>query len=67
MAVLTGVRTLLVDLEGTIFQAGNLVPGATRALETIRSRGISCVFVTNTSSRPRSVLVSELSSMAPSS
>jgi phospholysine phosphohistidine inorganic pyrophosphate phosphatase len=62
-AALPGVRALLIDLEGTVFQHGRLVPGAGEALAAIAARGIPHAFVTNTTSRPRSVLVRELSAM----
>jgi HAD superfamily hydrolase (TIGR01458 family) len=61
--VLSGIRALLVDLEGTVFQDGSLIPGAARALAEAAARGIEVAFVTNTTSRPRSVLVRELAEM----
>jgi HAD superfamily hydrolase (TIGR01458 family) len=60
---LTGVRALLLDLEGTLYQAGQPVAGAARALEALAARKIPQSFVTNTTSRPRSVLVAELAAM----
>jgi HAD superfamily hydrolase (TIGR01458 family) len=54
------IRALLVDLEGTVFQDGSLIPGAAAALAEAASRGIGVAFVTNTTSRPRSMLVREL-------
>jgi HAD superfamily hydrolase (TIGR01458 family) len=59
----TGIRAFLIDLEGTVFQDGRLVPGAAEALATIAARRIPHAFVTNTTSRPRSTLVRELSAM----
>jgi len=61
--VLSGVRALLLDLEGTIYEMGHPVPGAAAALEEIDRRGIPTRFVTNTTSRPRRRLLAELSSM----
>ena len=60
---LAGRRALLVDLEGTLYEAGRAVPGAGAALERLAERGIPCCFVTNTTSRPRSRLVAELAAM----
>jgi HAD superfamily hydrolase (TIGR01458 family) len=57
------IRALLVDLEGTVFQDGSLIPGAAAALAEAAARGIGVAFVTNTTSRPRSVLVRELAEM----
>ncbi|MEP6995296.1 MAG: hypothetical protein ABI968_12290 [Acidobacteriota bacterium] len=58
-----GIRALLIDLEGTVFQEGRLIPGAADAVAELRARGIPHAFVTNTTSRPRSALVRELSDM----
>jgi HAD superfamily hydrolase (TIGR01458 family) len=60
---LSGIRALLVDLEGTVFQDRELIPGAARALAEAAARGLDVAFVTNTTSRPRSVLVRELAEM----
>lgn len=60
---LSNVRALLVDLEGTLYEAGSPVPGSSAALAKLAASGISCCFVTNTTSRPRSRLVAELAAM----
>jgi HAD superfamily hydrolase (TIGR01458 family) len=60
---LSGVRALLVDLEGTVYQDGRLIPGAAEALADAAARGIPHRFVTNTTSRPRSVIVRDLAAM----
>lgn len=52
-----------MDLEGTVFQDGRLIPGAAEALATLEARGIAHAFVTNTTSRPRSTIVGELSAL----
>lgn len=62
-ASLSGLRALLVDLEGTVFQDGALIPGSAGALAQAAARGLDVAFVTNTTSRPRSVLVRELAEM----
>jgi HAD superfamily hydrolase (TIGR01458 family) len=61
--VLAGVRALLVDLEGTVYQGRALIPGAAEALAEAGRRGIPHLFVTNTTSRPRSAVVEELAGM----
>ncbi len=61
--LLRGVRALLVDLEGTVYQEGRLIPGAAEALAAAGARGIPRLFVTNTTSRPRSVIVRDLAQM----
>jgi len=60
---LTGVRALLVDLEGTLYEAGRPVPGAAKALAALSARRIPPCFVTNTTSRPRSRIAAELAAM----
>ncbi len=57
------IRALLIDLEGTVFQHGVLIPGAAEALAETAARGVPHAFVTNATSRPRSALVRELSAM----
>ncbi len=56
-------RALLLDLEGTVFQSGALIPGAGDALAEATRRGVAWRFVTNATSRPRSVILRELSEM----
>ncbi len=57
------IRALLLDLEGTVYQNGRPIPGAFESLEAAARRGVPHVFVTNTTSRPRSVLARELGAM----
>jgi HAD superfamily hydrolase (TIGR01458 family) len=57
------LRALLVDLEGTVYQDGRLIPGAADALAFAASRGIPHCFVTNTTSRPLATVARELSDM----
>lgn len=54
------IRAFLIDLEGTVFEDGRLIPGAADALAALAARGVPHAFVTNTTSRPRSQLVREL-------
>src|SRR5712692_4064635 len=63
MGHLPGVRGLLIDLEGTVYEAGRPVAGAREALAELARRGVPHVFVTNTTSRPRRALVAELAAM----
>lgn len=57
------IDTLLVDLDGTVYQHGELVPGAAEALAAIERRGIAVKFVTNTTSKPASAVLAALASM----
>ena len=60
---LAGVRALLVDLEGTVYQNERLIPGAAEALREAEARGVPHRFVTNTTSRPRAVIARQLAAM----
>ena len=48
---------LLIDLDGVIYQGGELIDGALRTLDWIRQSEIPHLFVTNTTSRSRSALL----------
>jgi len=63
MTPLSGVRAVLFDLEGTLFEAGRPIPGAAAALAELDRRGVPYRFVTNATSRPRRALASELAVM----
>jgi HAD superfamily hydrolase (TIGR01458 family) len=54
---------LLVDLDGVLYQGGQLVEGADNVIKWMRDESIPHRFVTNTSSRPRSTIVDKLHSM----
>ena len=54
------IRALLIDLDGVIYEGDERVPGATETLAWIKRRRIPAVFLTNTTSRPRSALVEKL-------
>jgi ribonucleotide monophosphatase NagD (HAD superfamily) len=45
-AALSGVGALLVDLEGTLYEAGRPVPGAAEALAALSARGMPHCFLT---------------------
>jgi phospholysine phosphohistidine inorganic pyrophosphate phosphatase len=51
---------LLFDLDGTITQGDEAIPGAAEALARLRSAGVPFLFVTNTTRRPRSQVVEKL-------
>jgi HAD superfamily hydrolase (TIGR01458 family) len=57
------VKGLLIDLDGTIYQSGRLIPGAAAALAELDRRGVARRFVTNTTSRPASAIVAGLARM----
>jgi HAD superfamily hydrolase (TIGR01458 family) len=60
---MAGVHGFLFDLDGTVYQESEAIPGAAEALETLRRRGIPVRFTTNTTRRPRSALAERLRMM----
>ncbi len=56
MSVLSGVRGLLLDLDGVLILRGEAIPGAADALAEIDRRGIPYRVVTNTSLVSRATL-----------
>ncbi len=51
---------LLFDMDGVLYEGERAVPGAADAVAWCRERGIPFLFLTNTSSRPRTALVDKL-------
>jgi len=54
---------VLLDLDGTVYQEGQAIPGAAEALAALRRAGIPFRFTTNTTRRPRSVLAGQLTAL----
>jgi HAD superfamily hydrolase (TIGR01458 family) len=52
----------LVDLDGVLYNSGELIAGAPDAVRWVRDNRIPYLFVTNTTSRARSALVEKLAS-----
>ncbi len=50
-------NSLLIDLDGVIYQGDRVISGALEALDWIRRRDIPHLFVTNTTSRSRDALL----------
>ena len=59
-AALRGVRGLLLDLDGTLYDAGGAIPGAAEAVARLRGAGLALRYVTNTTRQPRAALVERL-------
>jgi len=55
------MRGVLVDLDGVLYVGDEVVPGATDAVAWLREQDIPHLFLTNTTSRPRSAIVGKLS------
>ena len=54
------MNAILFDLDGVVYNSETLIPGAPETLAWVRARGLPHLFVTNTTSRGRSVLVEKL-------
>ena len=54
---------LLIDLDGVLYQAGVLIDGAIETLEWIREQRIPHLFVTNTTSRSRAMLLDKFEAL----
>lgn len=55
--------SLLIDLDGVLYEGDDPIPGAADAMEWLDVDAIPHVFVTNTTSRPRSAIVEKLAKM----
>lgn len=47
MASARPIRGLILDIDGTLFQAGQAIPGAAETVAALRRGGLAAVFVTN--------------------
>ncbi|MEJ2116001.1 MAG: TIGR01458 family HAD-type hydrolase [Gammaproteobacteria bacterium] len=54
------IRALLIDLDGVLYQAGKVIPGAAETIRWIQEKEIPHLFVTNTSSRSRRKIIEKL-------
>ncbi|MNB78715.1 putative hydrolase YutF [compost metagenome] len=54
---------LLIDLDGTLFHGGRMIPGADMLIEGLRKEGIPFLFVTNNSSRTAAGVAAHLRNM----
>ncbi len=54
------MKALLFDMDGVLYNGPSLIPGAPETLAWLREQQIPHLFVTNTTSRGRSVLVEKL-------
>ncbi|NOZ06460.1 MAG: TIGR01458 family HAD-type hydrolase [Chloroflexi bacterium] len=57
------VRGFLLDLDGTVYDGGQPIPGAPEAIVRLKQMGYALRFVTNTTSRDRAALVDKLNGM----
>lgn len=57
------IEGFLFDLDGTVYEEDQAIPGAAEAIEALRRHGIPFRFTTNTTRRPRSALAAKLRGM----
>ncbi len=57
------MRAVLIDLDGVVYEGERAVAGAPAAVAWFQERGIPHLFLTNTTSRPRSGLVDKLAGL----
>lgn len=60
MGIASKIRGFLIDLDGTVIEANKLIPGVPDALGWLREQGLPYRFVTNTTSKPRDVIIDKL-------
>ncbi len=63
MDELRGIKGLVVDLDGTLYVGGNVLPGVKGALFALRKGGLPMRFLTNTTSKPREAIFAKLDEM----
>jgi HAD superfamily hydrolase (TIGR01458 family) len=57
---LSGIETVLLDLDGTLYVGSQIVPGAPEAVQWLRDHGLTVRFCTNTDSIPPAALADRL-------
>lgn len=62
-ATLTGLRGLMLDLDGTVYEDNRLVPGVGEAIAAFRERGFRLRFVTNTTNKRRETIRDKLGAL----
>jgi HAD superfamily hydrolase (TIGR01458 family) len=60
IALPTDLRALLIDLDGVLYVEDDPIAGAVEALAALRASGRTLRFVTNTTSRPRRLILARL-------
>ena len=63
MALPSRVGGFLIDLDGTLIEGGELIPGAAEALMTLVRKEIPYRIVTNTTSKPRSAILAKMNAL----
>jgi len=59
----TPKQALLIDLDGVLYEDEEVIDGAAEAVAWVQEQGVPHLFLTNTTSKPRSALVEKLGRM----
>lgn len=54
------IRGAIVDLDGTVYRGGELIPGADEAVRALRDAGVGVVFASNNPARPPAAFAAKL-------
>ncbi len=57
------MRAVLLDMDGVLYEGDRAVTGAASAVSWLRERAVPHIFLTNTTSCPRTALASKLASL----
>jgi HAD superfamily hydrolase (TIGR01458 family) len=60
VGIASKIKGFLIDLDGTVVEANKLILGVPEALAWLRDQGLPYRFVTNTTSKPRVVIIDKL-------
>ncbi len=60
MSIQSRIKGFLIDLDGTVVEANQLISGVPEALAWLREKGLPYRFVTNTTSKPRKDIIEKL-------
>ena len=63
MGRLTGIDTVLLDLDGTLYVGSQVMPGAPEAVQWLRDQGLTVRFTTNTDSITPAALADRLAGL----
>ncbi|MGM9974245.1 MAG: HAD-IIA family hydrolase [Clostridiaceae bacterium] len=63
MGSLNDIKCFLLDMDGTIYLGGKLIPGALEFLDSLKKEEKSFIFLTNNSSKGRGAYIEKLSGL----
>ena len=61
--LLQGHDVVLLDLDGTVYRGGELVPSARESIEDVRAQGVKVRFVTNNAAKPPQAVADHLTGL----